>query len=139
MLLNASLFDDRQTMFSESRKITLSEGKAEIDFEKSFADIKKWSAETPDLYTLLITLQKTDGEILECLSSKIGFRKVEIKDSQLLVNGVAVYLKGTNLHEHHDVDGHVIDEATILKDIRVMKSHNINAVRTSHYPQQGVV
>lgn len=136
MLLNASLLDGRQTMFSESRKITLSDGKAEIDFEKSFADIKKWSAETPDLYTLLITLQKADGEILECLSSKIGFRKVEIKDSQLLVNGVAVYLKGTNLHEHHDVDGHVIDEATILKDIRVMKSHNINAVRTSHYPQQ---
>jgi beta-galactosidase len=66
----------------------------------------------------------------------MGFRKVEIVNSQLLVNGVAIRLKGTNLHEHNDMTGHVIDEATILKDIRVMKSNNINAVRTSHYPQQ---
>ncbi|HOU01804.1 MAG: DUF4981 domain-containing protein [Bacteroidales bacterium] len=136
MLVNASLFNGRQSLFSESRKVDLSGNKTEIDFVKSFPEIKKWSAETPDLYTLLITLQEADGDILECVSSKIGFRKVEIKDSQLLVNGVAIYLKGTDLHEHHDVNGHVIDGATILKDIRVMKSHNINAVRTSHYPQQ---
>ncbi|MBG0859075.1 MAG: DUF4981 domain-containing protein, partial [Bacteroidales bacterium] len=69
-------------------------------------------------------------------SAKTGFRKVEIVNSQLLVNGVAIRLKGTNMHEHDDLNGHVISEALILKDIRVMKSNNINAVRTSHYPQQ---
>jgi beta-galactosidase len=136
MLVNVSLFDGQQSLFSELKKVAVSGENVEMDIEKSLPEIRKWSAETPDLYTLLITLQKADGEILECVGSKIGFRKVEIKNSQLLVNGVAIHLKGTNLHEHHDVNGHVIDEATILKDIRVMKSHNINAVRTSHYPQQ---
>jgi beta-galactosidase len=61
---------------------------------------------------------------------------VEIINSQLLINGVALFLKGTNIHEHNDITGHVIDEATVMKDIRMMKSNNINAVRTSHYPNQ---
>ncbi len=103
---------------------------------KEFPDVKRWSAETPDLYSLVLNLKDNSGNILESVSTKIGFRKVEIVNSQLLVNGVAIRLKGTNMHEHNDVTGHVIDEATILKDIRVMKSNNINAVRTSHYPQQ---
>ena len=101
-----------------------------------FRSVKRWSSETPDLYTLVLNLKDNSGNTLESTSANIGFRKVEITNSQLLVNGVAVLLKGTNLHEHHDVTGHVIDEATILKDIRMMKSHNLNAVRTSHYPQQ---
>jgi beta-galactosidase len=97
--------------------------------------IKKWTAETPNLYNLLITLKSPDGEVIEVLRQDVGFRRIEIKDSKLLVNGRYVYIKGANLHEHHDVMGHVVDEATMLKDIKVMKSHNLNAVRTSHYPQ----
>ncbi len=84
----------------------------------------------------MISLKEKDGKTLESVSSKIGFRTVEITNGQLLVNGVAIRLKGTNMHEHDDVNGHVVDEAMILKDIRVMKTNNINAVRTSHYPQQ---
>jgi len=134
--VEASLFDNGQELYSESKDAKLVDGKTDISFEKNFPEIKKWSAETPDLYSLVINLKSTDGEILESVSSKIGFRSVEIKNSQLLVNGKAIYLKGTNMHEHDEINGHVVDEALIIKDIRVMKSHNINAVRTSHYPQQ---
>ncbi len=97
-------------------------------------EVLQWSAENPNLYTLSITL-KSGGTIIQSLTSKVGFRTVEIKDSQLLVNGMPVYLKGVNLHEHHPVTGHVVDKETMEKDIRLMKEFNINAVRTSHYPQ----
>ena len=73
--------------------------------------------------------------MLESVSSRIGFRTSEVKGTQFLINGKAVLLKGTNMHEHDPVTGHTIDETTMLKDIRLMKMHNINAVRTSHYPQ----
>ena len=134
--LDASLFDGGTRIYSELKQFKLSEGKANVDFNKSFSNIKRWSAESPDLYTLVLTLKDNNGEILECVSSKLGFRSVEIKNSQLLINGIAVYLKGVNMHEHDPVNGHVVDEATILSDILLMKSNNINAVRTSHYPQQ---
>ncbi|MDR3366094.1 MAG: DUF4981 domain-containing protein [Prevotellaceae bacterium] len=94
-----------------------------------------WSNETPYLYTLLIALKDKSGKTLEVTSSKIGFRKVEIKNAQLLVNGKAILVRGVNLHEHNPYSGHVQDEATMRRDIALMKQHNINAVRTSHYPQ----
>jgi beta-galactosidase len=134
--VEASLFDNGKKLYSESKSVKIAEKEGEIAFEKSFPEIKRWSAETPDLYSLVISLKTKDGKLLESVSSRIGFRKVEIVNSQLLVNGKAILLKGTNMHEHDDINGHVIDEALILKDIRVMKSYNINAVRTSHYPQQ---
>lgn len=133
---DASLFDGAQKIFTESKQVKVSGSKGEVNFSKNFPGIKKWSAEKPNLYSLVLTLRNKDGNISESVSSKIGFRKVEISNSQLLVNGVAILLKGTNMHEHNDITGHVIDEATVLKDIRMMKSNNINAVRTSHYPQQ---
>ena len=135
-VLEASLFDKDQKLYNESKDVTLTDSMTSINFSKSFPEIKSWSAEKPNLYSLVVSLKDKDGNILESISSRIGFRKVEIINSQLLVNGVALYLKGVNMHEHHDVNGHVVDEATILKDIRMMKSNNINAVRTSHYPQQ---
>jgi beta-galactosidase len=135
-VIETSLFDGSQEIYSESKDIKLADNKADIRFEKLMPEIKKWTAETPNLFSLIITLKESGGKILESISARIGFRKVEIKNSQLLVNGKAILLKGTNMHEHSDVNGHVIDEAIIIKDIRVMKSHNINAVRTSHYPQQ---
>ena len=135
-MVEASLFDNGQKLWSESKEVKVTGNNVETSFEKNFPEIKKWSAETPDLYSLVINLKNKNGATLESVSSRIGFRKVEIINSQLLVNGKAVYLKGTNMHEHDDINGHVVDEAMILKDIRVMKSHNINAVRTSHYPQQ---
>ncbi|MCU0409083.1 MAG: DUF4981 domain-containing protein, partial [Bacteroidales bacterium] len=136
LLLEAVLYDGKEKIYSESREIDAKTSSPQAAFSKQLPGIKKWSAETPDLYTLVLNLKDREGKNLESVSARIGFRSVEIKDSQLHINGVPVRLKGTNMHEHHDVMGHVVDEATILKDIRVMKSHNINAVRTSHYPQQ---
>ena len=135
-LVEASLYDNIQKIYNEQFPATLTDNKKVIAFLKSFPAIKRWSAETPDLYTFVINLKNKSGANLESVSTKIGFRSVEIINSQLLVNGVAIHLKGTNMHEHSDINGHVIDEATVLKDIRVMKSFNINAMRSSHYPQQ---
>jgi len=98
---------------------------------------KKWTAETPHLYQLVLILKKESGEVLEVVGSKIGFRKLEIKNAQVLVNGVAITLKGVNRHEHDEVNGHVITEQDMLEDIRLMKQFNINAARASHYPNHG--
>jgi len=134
--IESSLYDGTTEIYNESKDISLSDGSGMVSFSKSFPSVRKWSAEKPNLYPLVLTLKDANGNVLESVSSKIGFRRIEIKNSQVLINGVAVLFKGTNMHEHDDVNGHVVDEALILKDIRVMKSHNINAVRTSHYPQQ---
>ncbi|TAL59742.1 MAG: DUF4981 domain-containing protein [Bacteroidetes bacterium] len=135
-IVDATLFDGEQKLFNELKDIRLTQGSGTIYLNINLPGIKKWSAEKPNLYSLVLSLKDKNGKNFESVSSKIGFRKVEIVNSQLLINGVAILIKGTNMHEHDDVNGHVISEETILKDIRVMKSNNINAVRTSHYPQQ---
>ncbi len=94
----------------------------------------KWTAETPHLYTLVLTLEDSAGNIAAVSSHKIGFRTVEIRDGQLLVNGKAVYLKGVNRHEHDPETGHTVSRESMLRDIQLMKQFNINAVRTAHYP-----
>ncbi|MCW3089413.1 MAG: hypothetical protein JWP81_482 [Ferruginibacter sp.] len=94
----------------------------------------KWSAETPDLYDCVITLKDENGKVVAYTGTKIGFRKIEIRNSQLLVNGVATYVHGVNRHEHDDINGHVPSKDLMLKDIQLMKQYNINAVRCSHYP-----
>ncbi len=93
----------------------------------------KWSAETPVLYHLQLTL-KDKGTVLEVIPFKVGFRSVEIKDAQLLVNGQPVLIKGVNRHELDPVHGYVVSEERMIADIRTMKQLNINAVRTCHYP-----
>jgi len=128
--LEVLLFENSKEIFKETQKDILAINQIKTKLQK----VRKWTAETPNLYKLQITLKKGD-KIEQSTTSNIGFRHIEIKNSQLLVNGKAVYLKGVNLHEHHPVNGHVVDEKTMLKDIQLMKSFNINAVRTSHYPE----
>ena len=94
----------------------------------------KWSAETPNLYTIILTLKDGKGKVIEYESCKTGFRNSEIKDGQLLINGKAVYLKGVNRHEHEPDTGHRVTTEMMIKDIMVMKQYNVNAVRTCHYP-----
>jgi beta-galactosidase len=94
----------------------------------------KWSAETPYLYTLTIQLQNADGKVLEVLSQRVGFREVKISAGQLLVNGKPIKIKGVNRHECDPETGRVINRASMIQDIKLMKQNNINAVRTSHYP-----
>jgi len=96
--------------------------------------VRPWTAETPSLYTLLLTLRDEDGAVLEVIPRRIGFRTVEISDGLLKVNGVAVKLKGVNRHEHDPDIGHVVTEERMVQDIKLLKQFNINAVRTAHYP-----
>jgi beta-galactosidase len=96
--------------------------------------IKAWSAESPKRYDLLIDLQDDSGTTVEAIYQRIGFRTVAVNGGRLYVNGRAVTLRGVNRHEHHPVTGRAIDMETMQKDIELMKRLNINAVRTSHYP-----
>jgi beta-galactosidase len=130
--VGAVLYDGDNYVIEFSKGIN--EGTQTVHFETEIPNVKKWSAEIPNLYELIITM-KNGKETVEVIRQDVGFRTVEIKDANLLVNGEYVYLKGANLHEHHDVTGHVVDKETMLKDIETMKAHNLNAVRTSHYPQ----
>ncbi|GHT41377.1 beta-galactosidase [Bacteroidia bacterium] len=116
-------------------KTVYAETKNDTHFAKTIPSPRLWSNETPYLYTLLLTLKDAAGKTLEVTSSKVGFRKVEIKNAQLLVNGKPILVRGVNIHEHNPSNGHVQDEATMRRDIALMKQHNINAVRTSHYPE----
>ncbi len=109
-------------------------GKKRVGVHWNVSSPEKWSAEFPNLYHLILILKNDSGKILEVLSSNIGFRKVEIKDGQLLLNGVPIYIKGVNRHEHDPIKGHVVSVDSMLQDIKLMKRFNINAVRTSHYP-----
>jgi beta-galactosidase len=105
-----------------------------VAFVLDIKNPKKWTAETPHLYTLLLSLIDESGQAIEVVKCRIGFRKVEIKNGQLLVNGIPIYLKGVNRHEHDPITGRYVREDSMVKDIQLMKKFNINAVRTSHYP-----
>ncbi len=108
--------------------------RASITFAKEIESPERWTAETPNLYTLVIILKNSDNRIVETVSSKIGFRKVEIIDDVFKINGVTVLIKGVNRHEHDQYNGHVISEENMMKEIALLKQFNLNAVRTSHYP-----
>ena len=97
-------------------------------------NVKKWTAETPYLYTLLTTVKDPKGNTVEVIPQKVGFRKVEIKDAQLLVNGQPVLIKGADRHEMDPDGGYVVSRERMIEDIKIMKRLNINAVRTCHYP-----
>lgn len=128
--ISVQVLDGEELLYSQVADLELNRGSSKHIFVATLPGIEKWSAETPKLYTLLIAV----GD--EVVSQRIGFRTVEIINGRFLINGKHVRLKGTNLHEHHDRNGHVVDEATMLEDIRLMKAANLNAVRNSHYPQQ---
>jgi beta-galactosidase len=121
---------DRETEIYVDEKTTkLNKGINTIFFKKIIENVQTWNAEKPNLYTLVITVNG------ESTAVKVGFRSVEIKNSQFLVNGKPVLIKGVNLHDHDDKTGHVVSEDLTLKDLKLMKANNINAIRTSHYPK----
>ncbi|MBS2211284.1 DUF4981 domain-containing protein [Carboxylicivirga mesophila] len=102
--------------------------------EHTLKNITSWNAESPTLYMLLMSLKDKSGNVLEVIPQKVGFRRIEIKDGKLLVNGVQVLFKGVNRHEHSPETGHYVTTDDMMRDIVLMKQNNINAVRTSHYP-----
>ncbi|MBN2288012.1 MAG: beta-galactosidase, partial [Candidatus Glassbacteria bacterium] len=107
---------------------------AALEFERKVENPDKWSAERPRLYTLLLVLKDPDGNTVEVQRCRVGFREVEIRQGQLLVNGVPILIKGVNRHEHDPDHGRVVPRERMLQDLRLLKRFNINAVRTSHYP-----
>lgn len=111
----------------KGKKMPNNDGVVEFD-NQTINGVKAWSAEKPNLYTLVIKLK--NGETVGC---NVGFRSVEVKDGKLLVNGKAIKLKGTNRHEHSEL-GRTVSEELMKKDIELMKKSNINTVRNSHYP-----
>lgn len=110
------------------------EAKKQIKLETSFPEIKAWSAEAPDLYQLNITLYDAKGNVKESIPQRVGFKRVEIKDGKLLVNGKPILIKGVNRHEVDPDGGFYVSRKRMEEDIRIMKENNINSVRTSHYP-----
>ncbi len=136
--LRIRLFDaDGRAVFGDGlTKDVGMEGKrdAAVDFSWSIRKPLKWSAEKPNLYTLVLALEGPGGLPLEILSSRVGFREVEIRDQAVWVNGVRVKFNGVNSHVHHPVTGRAMDVETMRRDLTLMKQFNINCVRTSHYP-----
>lgn len=102
--------------------------------EANVSDPLKWTAETPNLYTLVLSLVNDKNEVIETVRTQVGFRSIEIKDGQVLVNGNPIRLRGVNRHEHDPATGRSISYERMKQDIILMKQANINAVRTAHYP-----
>lgn len=127
-------FVGSQTLASSATEYTMPGAESIVNIKAKLVEPKKWSAEQPNLYTLVLKLKNDKDSVLEFQSVKVGFRKSEIKDGQLLVNGQPILIKGTNRHEHDPDKAHFISEELMIKDITLMKQHNINTVRTSHYP-----
>ncbi len=135
--LTAELLDAEDSVVVRTTKTLEIAGKsvAQVQFEKlPVPNPKKWTAETPHLYKLLLILADAEGKPIECKSHLVGFREIEMKDAQLLVNGQPIYVKGVNRHEHDPDTGHAVGVDSMIGDIKLMKQLNINTVRTSHYP-----
>ena len=142
-LLEVQLFDDDAGMTPvyvekktfKAADFTAKNGQAaQLSFSTTLQNVRQWSAEAPHRYTMLLTLKDARGKVLETNATQIGFRSVEMRGGLLLVNGKAVKIKGVNRHEAHALLGHALTPAILVRDIELMKQCNINAVRTSHYP-----
>ncbi|GHE86968.1 glycoside hydrolase family 2 TIM barrel-domain containing protein [Thalassotalea profundi] len=127
--------NDMSPVISKEAKLTLTSNKdTSVSLSANVIKPALWSAELPNLYTLLVNLKNNQGDIIESIRNDIGFRRVESVNGQLLVNGKAITIRGVDRHETDPQHGHVVTKASMEKDIKLMKQFNINAVRSSHYP-----
>jgi beta-galactosidase len=135
--IKTSLYDsgkkEIRSLVSEKFSIPAGE-KITLKLSDKILNPAKWSAEFPNLYTLVFELINSSGKTIEAINGRIGFKETEIKNQVFYLNGVPVKLNGINSHMQHPVMGHTMDEATIRKDMTILKRFNINCVRTSHYP-----
>lgn len=125
----------KKTVAEGELKQPLAEGATTVNFKAVLPNVAAWTAETPNLYTLQITLKDEKGNVSESVATRVGFRTVEIKNKQLLVNGQPILMKGVNVHEHNAYTGHYVPEELMQKDFELFKKYNVNTVRTCHYPQ----
>ena len=124
------LLDDQGSVVSKQRVRSRSSVSLSLDIENP----KKWTAEHPYLYTMLIKHRNFWGKVIEIIPQRVGFREVEIINERLCLNGKPLLIRGVNRHEHHADMGHVVDTESMVEDIRLLKENNFNAVRTAHYP-----
>jgi len=128
--IGLELFDKEKSIYKTRKAIAVEPNdKLDVNIETLIEDVKSWSAETPNLYILKVNLSND-----QFVTKHIGFKRVEIKDTQVLINGQPIYIRGVDRHETDPYTGHVVSKETMLKDIALMKQNNINAVRSSHYP-----
>ena len=129
---------DGKEVLNLTQKINSISGKENLNvkLEGSIKNPQLWSAETPNLYSVLLTLQDDTGKVLEVIPSKLGIRKIEIKENRIFINNEQVFFKGVNRHETHPKFGRTVPLETSIEDIVLMKQNNINTIRTSHYPNQ---
>lgn len=132
------LAPDGTTVLSrDAGTATAGKGKsAEVSFEETVAAPSLWSAEKPALYTAIISLKDAGGNEIQAVSNRFGFRKVEIRDKRVFINGKQIWFKGVNRHETHPEFGKAVPVSTTIRDILLMKRNNVNTVRTSHYPER---
>ena len=116
------------------KSVTMPAGETQISLSENITNPKKWTAETPNLYSLVLTLKDASGKTLALVSDRIGFREVELKNGQMCVNGQPIMIKGVDRHDNDLLLGHTVTREDMIRDIVLMKQYNINAVRTSHYP-----
>lgn len=132
--VRCALYDLNELIFEESLPLTLSaQQQKPISIKQNIAEPKQWSAEVPNLYQLKIQL-KSNEMIINEKTCAFGFRQIEIKNEKLLINGQPILLKGVNRHDYDPDTGWTISEERYHQDLKILKQHNINAVRTSHYP-----
>jgi beta-galactosidase len=127
-------FQDK-LLVSDVVGIDVTDASSSVSMEIAIDQVFAWSAEAPHLYDLVLRLKNDHGALQEVIQCKVGFRSVELKNGRVLINGRAIKFKGVNLHEFHPETGYVVDEDTMIEDLRLMKAANINSIRTSHYPQ----
>ncbi|MBS7342524.1 MAG: DUF4981 domain-containing protein [Parabacteroides sp.] len=130
---------DLKLLDKEGKEVTTAQvkGSGKQTASMTVSNPAKWTAETPNLYTLVANLQE-NGKIIESIPVKVGFRKIELKNGQILVNGQAVLFKGADRHEMDPDKGYVVSRERMIQDIKRMKELNINAVRTCHYPDNNL-
>ena len=130
---------DLKLLDKEGKEVTTAQvkGSGKQTVSMTVSNPAKWTAETPNLYTLVANLQE-NGKIIESIPVKVGFRKIELKNGQILVNGQAVLFKGADRHEMDPDKGYVVSKERMIQDIKRMKELNINAVRTCHYPDNNL-
>jgi len=139
-VVKAQLFDANNTPFSNpiNLPVTFNAGKANVSSSMKVANPLKWSAEFPNLYSLVISLSNSSGTVIEYESCKVGFREFKLVNGQAMLNGQPILFKGVNRHETDPVLGRAVTKAGMVEDILIMKRFNINAVRTSHYPNNPI-
>ncbi|MCJ2182872.1 DUF4981 domain-containing protein [Novosphingobium sp. 1949] len=129
-----TLLDGDRSILTQTAAVPAGRTERTLTLRGEVPAVKPWSAETPNLYTLLVELEDAAGHLMQSTPVKVGFRTIEIRNGLVTVNGKPITIRGVNRHEHDPETFHVVSRALMEKDVRLMKQNNVNALRTSHYP-----